>query len=547
MRSCAARRRSGSSSRSRRSRCSSASRRTSAARRHCSPPSAACSAASRLGALALDQARLDQAMRVAPTSNNAAAASLQRSVARRRLGVFSGTVLVDSMPVDVVTARDLGEKLNINQLTENDMRTFFSYLLSDYSKATQLSQAIMDWRDADIHSAAQAARSATPTSRTRMLALPTNAPFREVDDLRDVMGMTPEIYAQASPYLTTRGNGQVNINTAPVPVLRALPGMTDATHQHDPPDSIAGPAHRQCRRGPTQSRLGAARQRWPGSPDRVDRALTTTTASVEFTYHARASDRRRSRVGSRSSFRSQPAKAAEAECRSATSYGEPSARETQSRRHSEEADRHWGRDLADGACAPRTFGCAIAAIAPGARRSIRRRATASGPRSSSALSGSRTHAVGTTEGKLAISLVPPLTEVRRIEFPPVDDEDLQRLLSRGRVALLRRRTRRRRSSARSLAGRRVRGAPTSVIAAAAPARLGRGDPHRGTASRMDDRERRARRRRLGRRRRSRCGPRFARQRLGRSSRTTIAPTSCRSTTDASPACAAFARGATTPR
>ena len=43
------------------------------------------------------------------------------------------------------------------------------------------------------------------------------------------MGMTPEIYAEASPYLTTRGDGQVNINTAPVPVLRALPGMTDAT------------------------------------------------------------------------------------------------------------------------------------------------------------------------------------------------------------------------------------------------------------------------------------------------------------------------------
>jgi type II secretory pathway component PulK len=43
------------------------------------------------------------------------------------------------------------------------------------------------------------------------------------------MGMTPEIFAQASQYFTTRGNGQVNINTAPVPVLRALPGMTDAT------------------------------------------------------------------------------------------------------------------------------------------------------------------------------------------------------------------------------------------------------------------------------------------------------------------------------
>ncbi|HEY4137057.1 MAG TPA: helix-hairpin-helix domain-containing protein, partial [Casimicrobiaceae bacterium] len=62
-----------------------------------------------------------------------------------------------------------------------------------------------------------------------MLALPTNAPFRTIEELQDVMGMTSEIYQKASPYLTTLGTGQVNVNTAPVPVLRALPGMTDAT------------------------------------------------------------------------------------------------------------------------------------------------------------------------------------------------------------------------------------------------------------------------------------------------------------------------------
>jgi len=43
------------------------------------------------------------------------------------------------------------------------------------------------------------------------------------------MGMTPDIYAAVAQYLTTRGSGAINVNTAPVPVLRALPGMTDAT------------------------------------------------------------------------------------------------------------------------------------------------------------------------------------------------------------------------------------------------------------------------------------------------------------------------------
>jgi type II secretory pathway component PulK len=65
--------------------------------------------------------------------------------------------------------------------------------------------------------------------KAEMLALPTNGPFREIEELQNVMGMTPEIYAVASPYLTTHGSAQVNLNTAPVPVLRSLPGMTDAT------------------------------------------------------------------------------------------------------------------------------------------------------------------------------------------------------------------------------------------------------------------------------------------------------------------------------
>jgi general secretion pathway protein K len=182
--------------------------------------------AAALGALALTQARLERALRVAPSGTN---------VQRLRSSdpwmdvdsSYSGSVQVDSMPVDVV-ARDLGERLNVNQSNETELQTFFSFLLGDYSTATQLAQAIMDWRDADsIPRPSGAERDAY--IKAGMLALPTNTPFREVEDLRHVMGMTPNIYAAVAPYLTTHGSGAVNINTAPVPVLRALPGMTDAT------------------------------------------------------------------------------------------------------------------------------------------------------------------------------------------------------------------------------------------------------------------------------------------------------------------------------
>ncbi len=181
--------------------------------------------AAAMGALALTEAKLDYALRVAPSGAN---------IARLRASdpwldvdsLYSGTVYVDSMPVDVV-ARDLGEKLNVNQMTENDLRTFFSYLLGDYTKATQLSQTIMDWRDADSIPRPQGAEH-DEYIKAEMLALPTNSQFRDIEELRNVMGMTPEIYAAAAPYLTTHGAGIVNINTAPIPVLRALPGMTDA-------------------------------------------------------------------------------------------------------------------------------------------------------------------------------------------------------------------------------------------------------------------------------------------------------------------------------
>ena len=182
--------------------------------------------AAALGALALTEARLERALRVAPTGS---------SVQRLRSSdpwmdvdsVYSGSVLVDSMPVDVV-ARDLGEKLNIDQANETELQTFFSFLLGDYSKATQLAQAIMDWRDADsIPRPSGAERDAY--IKAGMLALPTNTPFRDVDELQHVMGMTAETYAAVAPYVTTHGTGAININSAPVPVLRALPGMTDAT------------------------------------------------------------------------------------------------------------------------------------------------------------------------------------------------------------------------------------------------------------------------------------------------------------------------------
>ena len=256
--------------------------------------------AAALGGLALMQARLEEALRLGPSADN------NPGLARLRAtdpwfgadSVFSGPVLVDSMEVDV-QVRDLGEKLNVNRMSEVQLQTFFSFLLKDFSKSTQLSQAIMDWRDPDsIPRPSGAERDAY--IKAEMLALPTNAPFREIEELQDVMGMTPEIYAQVSPYLTTHGTtNQVNLNSAPIPVLRALPGMTDVTlnlilqmrSQGRRINNVADVFGGQAQQGRGAGRAGGGRVGQLAGPaviNQLQTSSTTTTTEIEVTLIARA-------------------------------------------------------------------------------------------------------------------------------------------------------------------------------------------------------------------------------------------------------------------
>jgi general secretion pathway protein K len=176
------------------------------------------------GALKMVQAKLDYAIRI--SQQNRGNQMLRSS--DPWLGIdslYSGTYPIDSQPV-YVKATDLGTMLNINQLNEDELKTFFGFVLNDYVVADQLAQSIMDWTDVDdiprLHGAER-----DDYIKAGLLALPSNGPFRDIQDLLNVKGMTPEIFAAVSPYLTTLGAGLVNLNTAPTAVMKVLPGMTD--------------------------------------------------------------------------------------------------------------------------------------------------------------------------------------------------------------------------------------------------------------------------------------------------------------------------------
>ena len=177
------------------------------------------------GALALLQARLDYALRNTPQGRNVG--GLRASDPWLDVdSLFSGPVQVDSITVDV-SAHDAGTQLNINNLTEDEFKTFFGFVTGDYQKADQLAQAILDWREVgDVRRLNGGKRD--DYIQAGLLALPTNVLFREVNELLLVKGMTQDLYDRTSQYLTTRAAATINLNTAPAPVLRVLPGMTDA-------------------------------------------------------------------------------------------------------------------------------------------------------------------------------------------------------------------------------------------------------------------------------------------------------------------------------
>lgn len=178
------------------------------------------------GALNASQAALEAALRQGPGTGNARVAVLRGADPWLDAdSIFSGVILVDSIPVEVETT-DLGTRLNINTMGEGQLRNFFSFALRDFAAADRMAQTILDWRDADSIPRSNGAERDYYIREGR-LALPTNQPFREVSDMLAVEGMTDEIYARVSPYLTTRGTGIVNVNSADTLVLRAVPGMTD--------------------------------------------------------------------------------------------------------------------------------------------------------------------------------------------------------------------------------------------------------------------------------------------------------------------------------
>lgn len=151
---------------------------------------------------------------------------------------------VDALPVDQGFVRggvvDLQGRFNLNNLDpriagEKYQQQFRNLLrnLGDVALPPGLDAAVRDWIDADqnpnsMHGAEDAEYlNLQPPYRA------ANQPFTVPSELLAIRGMTPEIYAglqrlvTALPAAKAPVATKINVNTAPVEVLRALSATTD--------------------------------------------------------------------------------------------------------------------------------------------------------------------------------------------------------------------------------------------------------------------------------------------------------------------------------
>lgn len=144
-----------------------------------------------------------------------------------RVASAVGTVALDQRARYRVELHDAGARLPLNRADGEELRRLLLALGSRFRAADVAAQSILDWRDED---GAHRPRGAEWDDYYRYLSppvMPRNGPFASVAELRWVRGITDTILARLERHVTVIGVRRVNLNAAPEPVLRALPGMSE--------------------------------------------------------------------------------------------------------------------------------------------------------------------------------------------------------------------------------------------------------------------------------------------------------------------------------
>jgi general secretion pathway protein K len=95
----------------------------------------------------------------------------------------------------------------------------------DQVVATSLANAVFDWVDADSQPRYPGGAEFTDYLQDAAAGRPANQPFADLSELLLVRGMTPELVAALTPWLSVWGNGSMNLNTIDSQLVSAMSPM----------------------------------------------------------------------------------------------------------------------------------------------------------------------------------------------------------------------------------------------------------------------------------------------------------------------------------
>jgi len=127
-----------------------------------------------------------------------------------------------------VTVVDEAAFIDLNAAQDNLLLGLLTASGVEEGAAQVLLDAILDWRDPDDLVRASGAER-DQYEAAGLAYVPSNANFRSVDELKSVLGMTPDLYDKISGALTVHSRvAGINASVAPRQVLMAIPGVDPA-------------------------------------------------------------------------------------------------------------------------------------------------------------------------------------------------------------------------------------------------------------------------------------------------------------------------------
>ncbi|WP_316158050.1 type II secretion system protein GspK [Bradyrhizobium sp. SZCCHNRI3016] len=173
--------------------------------------------------LSLDDARLRSAA-LASAGLELAAYRLSASPKPQRPAAGAFSFRLDHAQVSV-TFRSEAARIDLNQASRQMLANLFEVLGARADKAGEYAERIVGWRTPPADNVADAERDLYRKAGADYM--PRSAPFANVEELRLVLNLPPQLVDKAMSYVTVfSGRREIDALEAAPEVVAALPGMT---------------------------------------------------------------------------------------------------------------------------------------------------------------------------------------------------------------------------------------------------------------------------------------------------------------------------------